>query len=250
MVPILIFLAVHWYASLFCQTFFHHRYAAHRMFTMSKGWEKFFFVLTSITQGSSYLSPYAYGILHRMHHAYADTEKDPHSPKYDKSLWSMMWRTKKIYSNICYRRVEIEDRFLKEEAKWHWFDELADSWPVRIFWGLFYIAFYYYFATEWWMYMLLPIHFLISPIHGAIINWFAHKYGYTNYKVGDTSKNLLPFDFLMLGESYHNNHHKNGTSPNFGGVRWHELDPVYPFILFFDAVGIIKLKKSISNRTY
>ncbi len=41
---IILFFVAHWYLSLFAQTFFHHRYAAHRAFTMSKGWEKFFFV--------------------------------------------------------------------------------------------------------------------------------------------------------------------------------------------------------------
>ena len=72
---ILIFFLAHWYLSLFSQTFFLHRYAAHQMFTMSKGWEKCFYVFTYITQGSSFLSPKAYGIMHRLHHAYADTEK-------------------------------------------------------------------------------------------------------------------------------------------------------------------------------
>jgi stearoyl-CoA desaturase (Delta-9 desaturase) len=38
---ILIFFLAHWYLSLFSQTFFLHRYAAHQMFTMSKSWEKF-----------------------------------------------------------------------------------------------------------------------------------------------------------------------------------------------------------------
>ncbi|HET6267738.1 MAG TPA: acyl-CoA desaturase, partial [Acidobacteriota bacterium] len=32
---ILAFFIGHWFLSLFCQTFFLHRYAAHRMFTMS-----------------------------------------------------------------------------------------------------------------------------------------------------------------------------------------------------------------------
>src|SRR5690606_12907043 len=67
---IIIFFILHWYLSLFVQTFYLHRYAAHRMFSMSPFWEKFFHVLTFIAQGSSYLSPYAYGVLHRMHHAY------------------------------------------------------------------------------------------------------------------------------------------------------------------------------------
>ena len=74
---ILIFFVLQWYLSLFCQSFFHHRYSAHGMFTMSRAWEKVFFYISFVTQGSSYLSPYAYGIMHRLHHAHADTEEDP-----------------------------------------------------------------------------------------------------------------------------------------------------------------------------
>jgi stearoyl-CoA desaturase (delta-9 desaturase) len=92
------------------------------------------------------------------------------------------------------------------------------------------------------MYLLLPIHFLMGPIHGAIINWYAHKYGYVSFKVGDTAKNLLPIDFLMMGESYHNNHHKFGGRANFG-IKWHEFDPTYPVIYLLNLVGIIHLKK-------
>jgi stearoyl-CoA desaturase (delta-9 desaturase) len=46
----------------------------------------------------------------------------------------------------------------------------------------------------------------------------------------------------MLGEGFHNNHHKYGARPNFG-VKWFEFDPVYPFIWFFDKVGIVKLAR-------
>ena len=83
MKEILIFFVAHWYLSLFFQTFFLHRYAAHKAFTMNKFTEKVVYILTWIFQGSNYLSPYGYGVMHRMHHALADTENDPHSPKYD-----------------------------------------------------------------------------------------------------------------------------------------------------------------------
>jgi fatty-acid desaturase len=45
------------------------------------GWERFFNVLTAISQNSSYLNPRGYAVLHRMHHAYSDTEGDPHTPQ-------------------------------------------------------------------------------------------------------------------------------------------------------------------------
>jgi stearoyl-CoA desaturase (delta-9 desaturase) len=244
MTTILIFFIAHWYLSLFFQTFFLHRYAAHRAFTMNKRTEKVFYVLTWIFQGSNYLSPYGYGIMHRMHHAYADTPDDPHSPKYDESIWKMMWKTKTIYSEITKKRMLVDERFTKDIPDWHSFDMFARSWGSRLMWGAFYVWIYATFATTWWLWLLLPIHFLMSPIHGAIINWFAHKYGYRNYEVGDTSRNFLPVDFLMMGESYHNNHHKYGNRANFGGVRWHEIDPTYQVIKLLNWAGIIRIQDS------
>lgn len=243
MIVIILFFISHWYLSLFSQTFFHHRYAAHRMFIMSKAWEKVFFVVSFITQGSSYLSPYVYGILHRQHHAYADTPKDPHSPKYDKSIMKMMMRTRDVYNSIDYKLEEVEARFLKNLPSWERFDKFASSWGSRIGWGLAYIAFYLIFAPSWWFFLLIPAHFLMGPLHGVIINWFAHKYGYKNFETPDTSKNLMPLDIFMLGEGFHNNHHKHGSRANFGS-RWFEFDPVYPVIWLFDKMGIIQLVRT------
>jgi stearoyl-CoA desaturase (delta-9 desaturase) len=209
---------------------------------MSKSTEKVFYILTWIFQGSNYLSAYGYGIMHRMHHAYADTPDDPHSPKYDESIFKMMWKTKTIYSSINKRNMIVDKRFMEDIPDWHEFDMVARSWASRLMWGAFYVWIYFTFATTWWLWLLLPLHFLMSPIHGAIINWFAHKYGYRNFEVGDTSRNFLPFDFLMMGESYHNNHHKFGNRANFGGFRWHEIDPTYQVIRLLNWAGLIKLK--------
>lgn len=239
--PILIFFVAHWYLSLFSQTFFLHRYAAHGMFTMNKFWEKFFYIVTYITQGSSFLSPKAYGIMHRLHHAYADTEKDPHSPSFSSSLWDMMLKTKNYYHKVLLGEDNIEPRFKKNVPDWKPIEWLGDTWASRLSWGVLYTLFYIKFATAWWMFLLLPIHYLMGPVHGAIINWYAHKFGYVNFKVNDTAKNLLPFDFLMMGEGYHNNHHKLGGRANFG-VKWHEFDPTFPFIILLNGLHVIKLK--------
>ena len=231
-----------WYSGLFFQTFFLHRYAAHQSFKMSRFGEKVCFFLTWLTQGSNYLSAYGYGVMHRMHHAYADTEKDPHSPKYDKSLFSMMWRTKNMYQDINTKKIAIEEKFTKNVPQWGRFDKFASSRISRLTWGALYTCFFFVFATSLWQWLLLPVAFLMAPIHGVIINWFAHIYGYVNFKVSDTSKNLLPFDFLMMGEGYHNNHHAHSSSPNFGGVKWHEVDLTYCIMVVLDKVKLIQLK--------
>jgi stearoyl-CoA desaturase (delta-9 desaturase) len=92
------------------------------------------------------------------------------------------------------------------------------------------------------MYLLLPVLLTLGAFHGALINWFAHKYGYINFRLKNTSRNLLFIDVLMLGESYHNNHHKRPSAVNFG-KRWHEIDPVYPIIRLLAWMRIIRLPK-------
>lgn len=238
---VVLFFVIHWYLSLFCQTFFLHRYASHKQFTMTKTWEKFFYVFTWICQGSSYLSPSAYGIMHRMHHAYADTENDPHSPSYDANPMSMMWRTRVVYNSIFRREAAIETRFTGDIPEWRAFDVFASNNITRIGWIFIYIAIYIAIDPAWYWYLLLPLHAVMGPLHGVVINWFAHVLGYQNFKVNDTSKNIFPIDLLMLGEGLHNNHHKNAFRANFGWKKW-EFDPTYPVIKALDLVGVISLR--------
>ena len=238
------FFIIHWYSSLFMQSFFHHRYAAHMQFTISKTWEKIFYVFSYLTQGSSYLSPRAYAIMHRLHHAHTDTEHDPHSPKHMHSLHNMMWKTKTYYMNVLKDRVKIENKYLKNIPDWKFMDQLGHSWVSRIIWISGYTIFYAFFATQWWMYLILPLHFVMGPFHGAVINWFAHVIGYKNHSMSNTSTNLISVDFLMWGESLHNNHHKNPGSANFAS-KWFEFDPMYPVILLFNKLNVISLNKAI-----
>ncbi len=244
---VILFLVAHWYLSLFAQSFFHHRYAAHRMFTMSRFWEKFWYWFSFITQGSSFLSPYAYGILHRLHHAHADTEKDPHSPNFDSSLWSMMWRTQNIYSKIRKGTHKVDSKYKQQLPDWKWFERVFGSRFFRFMWVLVYVGIYWMWAPSWWFFLLIPLHIFIGPIHGAIVNWYAHKYGQTRYELDNTSRNLLPVDVIMMGESYHNNHHRFPNRPNFG-VKWYEFDPVYPFIRLFNWMGIIQLRSKTKQK--
>ena len=247
---ILFLLISHWYSSLFFQTFFLHRYSAHKHFTMSKPLEKVFYILSWLTQGFTALSPNVYGKLHRMHHAYADTERDVHSPKYDKSLVAMMLRTDKIFRAIKHGKTQLEQRFCENLPEWTFMEKYAYNLPARILWATIYITIYYYVVPEnaLWMWAFLPLHFLMTPLQGVIINWFAHRIGYRNYEVSDTSTNLMPFDVITFGEGYHNNHHANSGSANFS-KKWYELDPCYPIIVLFDAIGIIKLNNTPQHQT-
>ncbi|MDI3291850.1 acyl-CoA desaturase [Polyangium sp. 15x6] len=237
---IALFFVGHWALSIFCQTFFLHRYASHRMFTMSKGWERFFYLLTFIAQGSSFLVPRAYAILHRHHHAYSDTERDPHSPRHTGNPFAMMWGTKKRYHDLAYRIETPEPKFDGGYPEWELVDRIGGDWPGRLAWGTAYVVFYLVFATAWWQFLLLPAHFLMGVIHGAIVNWCGHRYGYRNFDSKDDSRNTLPFDFVTMGELFQNNHHRFGQAPNFAVRAW-ELDPTWHVIRLLAFLKIIDL---------
>lgn len=216
------------------------------MFKMSKFWEKFFGIFTYITQGSSYLSPRAYAILHRMHHAHSDTEKDPHSPHHSKNIFHMMWKTKILYNDVVFKRINVPKRFEKGYPDWQWLENLGESRISRFVFGFIYVGLYlmafFVFDMHWAFFLFLPIHFLMGPIHGAIVNWAGHKYGYSNFDNNDKSKNTFIVDFLMMGELFQNNHHKLPNKRNFA-VRWWEIDPTYPIMKVLSWVGIIRFEK-------
>jgi stearoyl-CoA desaturase (delta-9 desaturase) len=246
-VAIVLFFLIHWQASVFFQSFFQHRYGAHRQFTMSKGWERVFHFLAWFVQGPSYLNPRAYAIMHRMHHAFSDTPRDPHSPVHQPNLLAMMWRTKVQYHDLRVRSVEVEPRFEGGYPEWKLLDETLSGWTASFAWGTVYALVYIAFATHWWMFLLLPIHWLLGPTHGAIVNYLGHKLGYRNYDSDDNSRNTLVLDVLTMGELFQNNHHKWGQSPNFG-VRWFEIDPAWQIIKVLGWVGAIDLSRAQKAR--
>ena len=238
---VFLLLVIHWYTSLFFQSFFHHRYAAHAVCTMSRTVEKLFFIGCFITQGSSYISAKAYGAMHRLHHAHTDTEKDPHSPSTSSNLFTMMWDTRNNYFDIYTGKTEVPAKFMKDLPEWDEFDKYAHNYIARLAWGAIYISLYYVFATEWWQYAFLLVHFAMGSFQGAVVNYWAHVLGYVNFKQNNTSKNIVPFDLFFWGESYHNNHHKFPGRLN-NAVKWFEWDMGYVAMRIMHALGIIRLK--------
>jgi len=109
-------------------------------------------------------------------------------------------------------------------------------------WIGIYILIYALLATAWWQWLFLPATIIIWSLQGMAVNWWAHKFGYENYKMNNTSKNILPFDFIFWDEAYHNNHHKHPQKLN-NAKRWFEWDMGYQTMRILDKLGIIKLVK-------
>ncbi len=184
--------------------------------------------------------------MHRMHHVYSDTEKDPHSPHFFKDVVQMMKHTYMIYDNFNAGKSKPDPQFTKDYLpSWDKLDKLGNSLITRIMFALGYIGFYIAFAPAWYWYLLLPVHFFMGPIQGAIVNWCGHKYGYRNFKMGDHSKNSTPWGVFMMGELFQNNHHNDGTNPNFAR-KWFEFDLTFQVMKVFHVLHIIRLKPIVA----
>lgn len=221
------FMFLHWYLSLFCQSFYLHRYISHGNVKLSPFWDKFFLVLTIVSQGPSFLRPEHYKKLHIKHHAYSDRENDPHSPVTSKNLVSMMIRTYKEYMSIN----NSKETFPEIVA-------VADSLMVRFLFVCLYIVTYLTFTDSLLFLILVPVHSLMGPLHGLIVNWCGHKYGYRNHNLDDNSKNSLVVDFLMMGELYQNNHHANASKLNFAN-RKNEIDFTFLIVAFLRKLKVV-----------
>ena len=238
---ILVLFTAHWMTACFFQSMFQHRYAAHRMFVMTPRTERVFHLMTYLVQGSSYLSPRAYAILHREHHAYADTERDPHAPGFFSNVFAMMWATSKRFSAHLTRRSSPEPRFVGGYPEWPLIDRFGSTWMVRVGWGTVYGLLYLWLATAWWQFLLLPITWVLGPVHGAIVNWAGHRYGYRNFATDDDSRNSLPIDLLTMGELFQNNHHRASGRLNFA-ARWFEVDPTWAVLRVLAWMRVIQVR--------
>lgn len=215
------------------------------MFYMSRFWERVFYFLTFLSIGPSFFNPRAYAVMHRRHHARADKEGDPHSPKFFSNILSMLWGTIKVYLEIDKQKAQTADPLERHCPHWEGFDNLTNRWSVRLSFVGLYVLLYYIFATAWWMYMLLSVHILMGGVHGTLVNWFGHRSGYVNfYDTKDSSRNSFPIDLLLVGELLQNNHHRFPGRPNFA-VRAFEFDPIYPILVVFNWLGIVRFSKPI-----
>ena len=244
MIYILVFFIAHWSLSLFFHSAFLHRYASHKMYTMSPNMEKVFYFLTWFFQGSSFLTPRPYAVMHRMHHAYSDTDKDPHSPHFFEDVVGMTKHTRRIYQGFLNGTLTPASEFCHDLPSWPLMDRIGNNIFARLCWGAVYASVYValimHFDLSWFWTLLLPIHYFMGPIQGSIVNWCGHKYGYQNFKNDDHSKNSEVWGFMLLGELFQNNHHKFPTSANFA-QKWFELDPTFVMLRVLNWLKVIKL---------
>lgn len=193
-----------------------HRYYSHRNFEFKHKSVKWIFTVLSVLAGRG--SPLGWSYLHRKHHAYSDTEKDPHSPKY---------LGYKIFGFEHYRKQEeekmqifiVKDLMTTEQLFIHkWYIAIIASFVIIM--SLLNVELLYF---GW----VLPAFFVhLSQVN---FNYFGHMYGYRNYETKDDSRNNVFMFPFILGEAWHNNHHANPKEYSTK-IKDKEYDPITKLI--------------------
>lgn len=187
-----------------------HRYYSHKSFEFSFAFVKWISTLISVFSLRG--SPIGWAYIHRLHHPYADTEKDPHSP-YNLGLKLFFLKDVEPHSSKM-NIFMVKDMMSKEHL---------------------FINKYYFLLILMWLFLLAVINpsliyfawilpIAIVQFSQASFNYFAHTSGYRNKESKDKSTNnvfLWPF---ILGDAWHNNHHTNAGSFTTKEKSW-EIDP-------------------------
>jgi len=188
-----------------------HRYYSHKSFEFKHPIVKWCFTLLAILAGRG--SPLGWVYIHRQHHAYSDTNKDPHSPKHTG------------YKPFAFRHGQKQEA---ETMKIFLVKELMT--PAQLFVHKWYMAIILLFVTLAAVVDIRILYFawivptFLIQISQYNFNYFGHMYGYRNFDTTDDSRNNKWLFPAILGEAWHNNHHSNPMAITTQ-VKWWEFDP-------------------------
>lgn len=185
-----------------------HRFYTHKSFSFRWKWLEYFFSIFAIVAGRGSIIGWVH--VHREHHAFSDTALDPHWPV--KYSWKIFLPYFMNYGKKINRSF-IRDLYTKNHL-------LINKYYMII---IFLWALLLFLIDPWLLYFgwVIPSA-LTQIILNAFIYW-GHMTGYKNYKNTDESRNNFLFGYILWGEGWHNNHHKNARQWKFG-EKWWEVD--------------------------
>lgn len=188
-----------------------HRYFTHKSFNTTKFKEYILVLLQTFAGEGSILS---FVGIHRLHHAFADTAKDPHSPIY-KPWYKVIFLLDP--PNIPIRIVSDCIRIPIVKLQHQYYFHIHALLLLIVFYSPWV---YVYFIT-------LPIIF--SVYTNGLINYFLHKIGDT--VPGTNARNHKYFNIFLYGAGFHANHHLSPNNYRYNNNPW--LDPIGEIIYRF-----------------
>lgn len=193
-----------------------HRFVSHRSYKTYKPVEV---IMAAMSVPLAMGTPLSWAWMHRVHHRYTETPKDPHCHRH-MGYWRALFCLKDM--DMRDRRVGMKDvandKIMVWIHKYYFPLNLAYAAIILVLGGV-----------DW----LLAIFLIPAAMHSFLVGYclsiMAHQWGYQNYPDKDNSKNSWLCNILTVGDGWHNNHHTFPGQWNFQH-KWWELDPTAMFI--------------------
>ena len=184
----------------------YHRYYSHNSFKVGKWYEYVVNVLGMFAGAGPALT---WAGTHRQHHAFSDSEDDPHSSTF-KGMWA-------VYVNTWGYDFKIKRKFIK-----HLFKN-----PILRFFHKYYFKLNVAIIIG---FTLIDPLFMIFAYAMPVIFAF-HGYGILNIlgHTGAKPTNSWVANILTAGEGWHENHHKESHNWRIGW-EWWQIDTAAWFI--------------------
>lgn len=211
----------------------YHRIFSHKTHVLPK-WKENIILFFAVFAGQG--SSIFWTALHRgYHHPYSDKVQDIHSPVvYGKWHAFVGWYLK-IKEKNCPVNIKYAIDLLRKKN--HLFFHKNN---LKILWGVPFIVSMFDWKLALTGFCLVTF---IGCLQDNIVNVYGHckgMLGYRNFQTEDNSYNNLLLAYLTWGQAWHNNHHYNPASFDFGksiSGKWWEIDLSY---LFYPFIGKAK----------
>jgi stearoyl-CoA desaturase (delta-9 desaturase) len=185
-----------------------HRYWTHKSFEFKSTIIKWLCTWFALQAGRGSIIGWVH--IHREHHAYADTEKDPHAPNING--WRVFFPHILEYGKEI-KRYLVRDLFNATHLNINkYYKLIIFVWAALLF-----------LVSPWLFYFAWAVPIALTHIALNSFTYFGHSVGYSNHTHRDESKNFWVFAILLWGEGWHNNHHKNPGKWNLQ-ENWWEVD--------------------------
>jgi stearoyl-CoA desaturase (Delta-9 desaturase) len=221
-----------------------HRYFSHRSFEASEPVKVFLGVAGSMAaQG-----PIIFWVAnHRLHHAFADTDRDPHSPRpqgpgfrgHAKGLWhghvGWLFDVKKIDWSRHTRDWLADPAVMRINTAYFWLVPIGIIAPGLAGLAVTQTAHGFIGGILWGGFARIFVldHFVWA------INSLGHTVGRRPFELRDDSRNIAALALPTMGGSWHNNHH---ARPALAQTRrhWWQPDMIGEIIRVLDFVGLVR----------